>query len=209
MRKIVHDIRNGLVAVLQFADTISGNDPDPKMTQFKTKIDKTKTLLNNILHAQEETPIAEPTKREETPPLARIESILTGKHILVIDDEIAVSSLLESVFKLAKTQADVICNNYDELLEGAAEIAADEIGQTVAMLDMNIDGCGKTGLQIAAELRKSYPAMKIILMSANDRQDLGDLSAVDRYLRKPFSIREIAEVFEALFAEAQTPSSLP
>lgn len=60
---------------------------------------------------------------------------------------------------------------------------------------------GRSGLELAAEVKRSHPGLPVVMMSAFGNRQLGSDArgaGVDAFLEKPFRLAELARVVEAL-----------
>ncbi len=121
-------------------------------------------------------------------------SASSGRHVLVVDDDVAVGEALATILGLEGLQTRVV-HGYQEALE-----ALTEFRPSVVFLDKVLaDG---DGLELAARLRDALPSVKIVLMSGyavmpDDPQLLG--GHVDHVLPKPWSLEELETMLATLF----------
>jgi DNA-binding response OmpR family regulator len=119
-------------------------------------------------------------------------------HILVIEDEPALSQILKFHLELEGHQVEVAADGN----EGLAKVA--EAGFDMVLLDLNLPGCDGTEILIA--LRAAAAATPTIVLSARanleDRLHCFDLGA-DDYLAKPFALRELSMRIKAICRRAQ------
>lgn len=113
---------------------------------------------------------------------------MTGARLLLVEDDLALSELLE--FRFQSEGYDVIqTSDGDEALLLAAEQAPD-----VIVLDWMIEGT--SGLEVCRRLRrdKATANVPIIMLTARETEDdriRGLETGADDYLTKPFSPREL------------------
>ena len=115
---------------------------------------------------------------------------------LIIDDETDICFLLGIV--LRQKNIDVVQAN--TLVQGKAKLS--ELMPDLLFLDNKLpDG---TGMNELKTIRKQFPVMKIILMSANDddaEQKHALKNGADLFLSKPFSQESVEDSIEKLFEQ--------
>jgi DNA-binding response OmpR family regulator len=113
--------------------------------------------------------------------------------VLIIDDETDICFLLGIV--LRQKNLDVIQSN--NLQSGKEKLL--ELQPDILFLDNQLpDG---SGVQEIKSIRKQFPEMKIILMSANDgaaEQQYALRNGADLFLSKPFSQESVEDSLEKL-----------
>jgi len=113
---------------------------------------------------------------------------------LIIDDEADICFLLGNVLKQLKYE--VI--NSNSLKEGMQKLAA--VSPGLLFLDNQLpDG---SGLKEIKSIRKDYPEMKIVLMSAHDssaERSTALQNGADLFLSKPLNTESIEDSIEKLF----------
>lgn len=113
---------------------------------------------------------------------------MTGKHVLVIDDENSVRKIICDNLKLCGFDVS-------SATHGQQGLEMIDAGQAPHVVITDIIMPGISGLEVIAELRKRHPAIKIIAMSGGGRvketEDLlekaGELGA-DVILSKPLDL---------------------
>src|ERR1700712_3998185 len=119
-------------------------------------------------------------------------------HILVIEDEPALSQILKFHLELEGHQVEVATDGN----EGLAK--ASEAGFDMVLLDLNLPGCD--GTEILSALRLAAASTPTIVLSARssleDRLRCFDLGA-DDYMAKPFALRELSVRIKAISRRAQ------
>jgi DNA-binding response OmpR family regulator len=108
-------------------------------------------------------------------------------HILIVDDDHAVLTLLRRLFRLEGFSVHAVSDGA-EALEYAKTRAPN-----LVLLDYNLPG--HTGLEVLLELRTLYPDLKIIFISGSgDVQLEGRARAAGAtdFFNKPFNIAELA-----------------
>lgn len=117
-----------------------------------------------------------------------------GKKILIVDDQPGIRLLLQELFKR---------ENYDTKVaeNGLEAIRFIEVEQPdCVLLDMKMPGM--SGIDVLKELKKKWPDLPIIMMTAYDEVELTtealEIGAV-RYFTKPFDIFELRDAVHELF----------
>jgi CheY-like chemotaxis protein len=107
-----------------------------------------------------------------------------GQTILVVDDDLPVQLIVRRVLEGGGHVVRVASSGY--LALAAIQAAPESIGLVVSDVRMP----GMSGLDLALEVRRSWPNLPILLMSAFEPPEFGSTHAglVDvPLLRKPFS----------------------
>ncbi len=134
------------------------------------------------------------------PPAADRLTPLGGRVLLMDDDESVrrVATLLLGKLGFEVTSV----RDGTAALDAAARAAAEERPFRVAVLDLTVIG-GRGGAEIAPELRRLHPGMRLVVSSGYSR----DPSALDRHalgwnglLNKPYSLRALEKVLTAALA---------
>jgi DNA-binding response OmpR family regulator len=104
---------------------------------------------------------------------------MTTRHVLIVDDDSVVRTMLERLLRLEGFQVSV-ANDGDEALKQCETQSPD-----LVLLDYNLPG--RNGLEVLRELRRRCPKLKVIMLSGT-----GDLTVEERavslganYLPKP------------------------
>lgn len=117
------------------------------------------------------------------------------KRILVIDDDLLIRDLLKRNVELFKPAYQVdTAQNGEAALEKFRQHSFD-----LVVTDYQMPG--PTGLELARAIRRLSPATRIVLMTgANLLQfdGLVELELLDGYVQKPFTLKQILNVLEAL-----------
>ena len=120
------------------------------------------------------------------------------KHILIVDDEATVATLLQRILE-AFGQAYKV-----EMALSGAEALERLREQTFDMVITDYAMPGMDGLELAAATRAMRPGMKIILISGSYQLGLGQRAqsaGLDRYLRKPLLPDAFANAVENVLNE--------
>jgi two-component system, NtrC family, nitrogen regulation response regulator GlnG len=123
---------------------------------------------------------------------------MTGKRILVVDDEESVRWALNKALERGGYQVDLAVNGPGGLL------AADDPGVDLVLLDVRLPG--RDGLAVLRDIRKRRPDLPVIMMTAYGTLQVAveamKQGAYD-YIGKPFDMDEVLLVVEkALEAQA-------
>lgn len=127
------------------------------------------------------------------------------KNVWIVDDDRSIRWVLEKALQ----KADILCKTFSEAESVLQAIKKEQ----PALILSDIHMPGKSGLEMLSEIKKSYPKLPIIIMTAYSDLD----SAVDsfqggafEYLPKPFDIDKAIELVrratEENEEEEQTPS---
>ncbi len=111
---------------------------------------------------------------------------MTLMNILVIDDDPAITSLLEEELVRMGHSVEVAIDGYEALSE------AHQFNPDLALVDIRIPGID--GRRVAERLRQEHPCMGIIMLTAVDEiaDKVEALShGADDYIVKPFHIDEL------------------
>ncbi len=125
---------------------------------------------------------------------------LDRKHLLVIDDSSTIRSLISGI--LSK-------NGYQTLEAATVEVVFEDMNRMhfdLAIIDIFMPGMG--GIEGIARIKKNWPDIKIIAISAGyegmDKKKTlkaAALQGADRVLAKPFSEEELTGVIGELLTE--------
>ncbi|MGN7478189.1 response regulator [Solibacillus silvestris] len=110
------------------------------------------------------------------------------KEILIVDDQQGIRLLLNEVFKKEGFTTHLAANGFDALK------VAHESSLDCVLLDMKIPGMD--GLEILARLKKDYPHLPVMMMTAYVEQHMIDTATqlgVTKYFTKPFNIFEVRD----------------
>ena len=111
--------------------------------------------------------------------------------------------IVEDEFLIRMDAADMVRSAGFDIVEAANAdeailILEDRPDITVVFTDVQMPG-SMDGLKLATAIRDRWPPIKIVATSGNDRVTV-DLPAGSRFLRKPYSAREIAGTLRELTA---------
>ncbi|HWU38196.1 MAG TPA: response regulator, partial [Candidatus Acidoferrum sp.] len=116
---------------------------------------------------------------------------MTGKRILVVDDEESVRWALRKALERAHYRVDMASDGHAGLQ------AAEEPGVDLVLLDVRLPG--RDGLDVLREIRKRCPDLPVIMMTAYGTLQVAveamKLGAYD-YIGKPFDMDEVILVVE-------------
>jgi CheY-like chemotaxis protein len=118
-----------------------------------------------------------------------------GQTVLIVDDDLPVQLILRRVLEDGGHAVRVASSGY--LALAAIQAAPGSIGLVVSDVRMP----GMSGLDLALEVRRSWPDLPLLLMSAYDPPELSSshTGLVDvPLLRKPFSNDDLLRVVGAL-----------
>ena len=115
-----------------------------------------------------------------------------GEHVLYIDDEPALVTLME---RLMARRGYRLTAFLDPAM-GVAAFREDPGQYALVLTDMNMPGM--SGIEVAREILAARPEVPVLLASGNVTQDLQERCealGVRRVVHKPFSIDELGELF--------------
>lgn len=116
------------------------------------------------------------------------------KSILIVDDQPGIRLLLEELFR-KENYATKLASNGVEALHTVQQGEPDCI-----LLDMKMPGM--EGIEVLKQLRKKWPEIPVIMMTAYDELRLTEqaleMGAV-KYFTKPFDIFEVRDAVNYLF----------
>ena len=127
------------------------------------------------------------------------------KNVWIVDDDRSIRWVLEKALQ----KADIPCKTFSEAESVLQAIKKEQ----PALILSDIHMPGKSGLEMLAEIKKSYPKLPIIIMTAYSDLDSAVASfqgGAFEYLPKPFDIDKAIELVrratEESEEEEQTPS---
>lgn len=114
--------------------------------------------------------------------------------MLIVDDEVAVTSTLKSVF-LEQGYQVLIANDGDE-----AKKIADNTRLDLILLDIEMPGL--SGLQVLEHVKKNWPETKVIMVTAyGEYEKKARKLKCDEFLKKPFALGKLEEVIAKLLSK--------
>jgi len=127
------------------------------------------------------------------------------KNVWIVDDDRSIRWVLEKALQ----KADILCKTFSEAESVLQAIKKEQ----PALILSDIHMPGKSGLEMLSEIKKSYPKLPIIIMTAYSDLDSAVTSfqgGAFEYLPKPFDIDKAIELVrratEENEEEEQTPS---
>ena len=127
------------------------------------------------------------------------------KNVWIVDDDRSIRWVLEKALQ----KADILCKTFSEAESVLQAIKKEQ----PALIWSDIHMPGKSGLEMLSEIKKSYPKLPIIIMTAYSDLDSAVASfqgGAFEYLPKPFDIDKAIELVrratEENEEEEQTPS---
>jgi CheY-like chemotaxis protein len=119
---------------------------------------------------------------------------MTGKRILIVDDEPSVLHMLEDGIELFCTDWQV------ESATDGREALRQLARQPFDLILTDYDLPGMNGLELAMVVRQTLPDTRIVLMTAyGDGERLQDgirALHLEGYLQKPFSLKQIRDLLQ-------------
>ena len=123
-------------------------------------------------------------------PAQHFETVRGRRHILVVDDNLALANAIECTLAFAGHQVTCTSDSGD-IFALLAEMKPDLLITDVIIPDMDT-------IDLIGELRQSHWAMKIIAISGNPYLlRLAAQHGADRTLAKPFDLRELSKLVDA------------
>jgi len=125
----------------------------------------------------------------------------TGKSILVVDDEAAVTLALEGFFRQ---------KGYEVLKAFYGDQALQQIEQkrpSVVILDLQMPGIN--GIQVLEKIRSDYPEIKTLVITGflDDYQEQLERLKADKIWTKPVSLTDLTRAVESLLEGSKPPDS--
>jgi PAS domain S-box-containing protein len=139
-------------------------------------------------------PVASPAGDEAAAPPAVVAERGAAAHVLVVEDEPAVRDLVARLLSSAGHRVSIAADA-DEAL-GVARAADPPIGLVLSDVVMP----GRSGIQLARELRERWPDLRVVLMSGYTAEPLEAADAGLVLLPKPFTADELLEHVRAALA---------
>ena len=125
------------------------------------------------------------------------------KNVWIVDDDRSIRWVLEKALQ----KADIPCKTFSE----AESVQAIKKEQPALILS-DIHMPGKSGLEMLAEIKKSYPKLPIIIMTAYSDLDSAVASfqgGAFEYLPKPFDIDKAIELVRRATEESEEEEQTP
>jgi two-component system, OmpR family, response regulator MprA len=129
-----------------------------------------------------------------------INTVSMNTHILIVDDDIRVTSALRRTLAYEGYQVSVAADG-----EGALSIARTK-PPDVVILDLMLPGID--GLEVCRRLRASGDAVAVLMLTARDTvadRVAGLETGADDYLVKPFALEELLARIKALLRRRSPP----
>ncbi len=129
-----------------------------------------------------------------------INTLSMNAHILIVDDDIRVTSALRRTLAYEGYQVSIAANG-----EGALSIARTK-PPDVVILDLMLPGID--GLEVCRRLRASGDAVAVLMLTARDAvadRVAGLETGADDYLVKPFALEELLARIKALLRRRSPP----
>jgi len=124
----------------------------------------------------------------------------TGAHILVVDDEPAITDLLATALRYTGYRVTVASSGF-AALDAAATAAPDLVVLDVMLPDID-------GFEVCRRLRAARDFVPVIFLSARDSEGdrvTGFVRGGDDYVTKPFSLEELTLRIAALLRRVTGP----
>jgi signal transduction histidine kinase/CheY-like chemotaxis protein len=138
-----------------------------------------------------------PQPAPEPPPKIepRVERVLTGRHVLVVEDEKENQTLIRSVVEDVLGGKAVVCEDGERALHEALE-------QPPALVLLDLMLPGVSGWEVARRLRQSprtrdVPIIAVSALARAQEREAAVHAGCDAYLSKPFTPEEMARMIVA------------
>jgi len=118
----------------------------------------------------------------------------TGRHILIVDDDISLAGFLSAELQGQKYAVDVLHDG-----EEACRVLADKRRYDLLILDLNLPNLD--GIGLIEQIRPAQPRTPILVLTARSRVEdkvVAFQSGADDCLTKPFSLAELLARVQAL-----------
>lgn len=126
------------------------------------------------------------------------------KNVWIVDDDRSIRWVLEKALQ----KADIPCKTFSEAESVLQAIKKEQ----PALILSDIHMPGKSGLEMLAEIKKSYPKLPIIIMTAYSDLDSAVASfqgGAFEYLPKPFNIDKAIELVRRATEESEEEEQTP
>lgn len=126
------------------------------------------------------------------------------KNVWIVDDDRSIRWVLEKALQ----KADIPCKTFSEAESVLQAIKKEQ----PALILSDIHMPGKSGLEMLAEIKKSYPKLPIIIMTAYSDLDSAVASfqgGAFEYLPKPFDIDKAIELIRRATEESEEEEQTP
>ena len=126
------------------------------------------------------------------------------KNVWIVDDDRSIRWVLEKALQ----KADIPCKTFSEAESVLQAIKKEQPAQILSDIHMP----GKSGLEMLAEIKKSYPKLPIIIMTAYSDLDSAVASfqgGAFEYLPKPFDIDKAIELVRRATEESEEEEQTP
>lgn len=126
------------------------------------------------------------------------------KNVWIVDDDRSIRWVLEKALQ----KADILCKTFSEAESVLQAIKKEQ----PALILSDIHMPGKSGLEMLAEIKKSYPKLPIIIMTAYSDLDSAVASfqgGAFEYLPKPFDIDKAIELVRRATEESEEEEQTP
>ena len=138
-----------------------------------------------------------PVTAEAPAPAPAAASVRDRPRVLLVEDESAVRELLSSALER---------NGFDVVAAGSAEEALTLASPVFRILLSDISLPGMSGVQLAKQLRRTLPGLRVLLMSGYARDEFAEgPNALDDlpFIPKPFATRTVVERLRSLIEPAR------
>lgn len=126
------------------------------------------------------------------------------KNVWIVDDDRSIRWVLEKALQ----KADILCKTFSEAESVLQAIKKEQ----PALILSDIHMPGKSGLEMLSEIKKSYPKLPIIIMTAYSDLDSAVASfqgGAFEYLPKPFDIDKAIELVRRATEESEEEEQTP
>jgi signal transduction histidine kinase/ActR/RegA family two-component response regulator len=149
-------------------------------------------------------PIAVETAPEPVAePEARVEPVLAGRHVLVVEDEKENQALIRSVVEDLLGGKAVVCEDGEQALHEALE-------QPPALVLLDLMLPGVSGWEVARRLRqiprtREVPIIAVSALARAQEREAAVHAGCDAYLAKPFTPEDMARMIAATVGRQGAP----